>query len=210
MRYRGVIFDLDGVLCSTDRYHYLAWKQLADRLSISFDETVNNRLRGVSRMASLEIILEKSPVAYSAQEKEALAAEKNETYRKLLGGMSRADLAGGALETLRTLRGRSVLLAVGSSSRNAPFILEKIGLDGFFDAVVDGNAIMRSKPDPQVFVLAAQRLSLPPAACLVVEDAHAGVEAAVNGGFDCAAMGDAKDDPRARYRLERLEDLTAI
>ena len=207
MRYEGIIFDLDGVICTTDHYHYLAWKTLADRLGIPFDETDNNRLRGVSRMASLEIILEKSSKAYTQAEKEALADEKNAVYRQLLHRITTADLSPEVSSTLNRLRAQGCKLAIGSASKNTPFILERLGLGSYFDAVADGNCVTRSKPDPEVFLKAADMLGLPPAVCLVVEDAHAGVEAAVTGGFACAAMGDAKDDPRAAYHLRSFSEL---
>lgn len=207
MKYDGIIFDLDGVICSTDHYHYLAWKQLADRLHIPFDERVNNSLRGVSRMASLEILLEKSSIAYTQAEKEAFAEEKNATYRQLLAQMSPADLSAEVRDTLDALRAQGLKLAIGSSSKNAPYILERIGLGAYFDAVASGSDITHSKPHPEVFLKAAERLQLPPSRCLVVEDAHAGVEAAVTGGFDCAAIGDAKDDLRAKYHLHTFSDL---
>ena len=209
MKYRGIIFDLDGVICSTDEYHYLAWKALADRLGIPFDRERNNLLRGVSRMASLEIILEKSEKTYTESEKAAFAEEKNETYRKLLWRMSPADLPGEVESTLKKLREMGLKLAIGSSSKNTPFILERIGLAGFFDAVADGNCITHSKPHPEVFLKAAGMIGLDPGVCLVVEDAHAGVEAAVAGGFDCAAIGDARDDERAVLHLEKFSDLLA-
>ena len=210
MKYAGIIFDLDGVICSTDEYHYLAWKALADRLRIPFDRERNNLLRGVSRMASLEILLEKSDQIYSDQEKAAFAEEKNAAYRELLGRMSPDDLSDDVKDTLALLRQTDLKLAIGSSSRNTPYILKRIGLDGFFDAVADGNCITRSKPDPEVFLKAAELIGLRPADCLVVEDAHVGVEAAVTGGFDCAAMGDAKDDDRAVLHLNRFSDLRKL
>lgn len=201
MKYKGIIFDLDGVICSTDEYHYLAWKALADRLGIPFDRERNNLLRGVSRMDSLEIILQKSSVTYTDEQKQAFATEKNDLYRESLCQMSPADLPPDVQSTLDALRAMGLRLAIGSSSKNTPFILERIGLDKFFDAVADGNCITHSKPHPEVFLKAAEMLGLSPADCLVVEDAHAGVEAAVAGGFDCAAMGDARDDERATYHL---------
>lgn len=210
MTYQGVIFDLDGVICSTDEYHYQAWKALADRLRIPFDRTVNSRLRGVSRMESLTILLEKSAVSYTEEEMLALAEEKNSLYRTLLHQMSPADLSEDVRATLRLLRAQGVKLAIGSSSKNTPFILRQIGLEGFFDAVADGNGITKSKPHPEVFLKAAELLHLAPSVCLVVEDAHAGVEAAAAGGFDCAAMGDACQDARAQWHLRRVSDLQAI
>lgn len=207
MKYAGMIFDLDGVICSTDEYHFRAWKALADRLGIPFDQEDNNRQRGMSRMASLEILLKKSGKTYSMEEKLAFAQEKNEMYRTLLGAISPADLSPEVKNTLCVLRAMGLKLALGSSSKNTPFILERIGLGDFFDAVADGNCIVHSKPHPEVFLKAAEGIGLAPSACLVVEDAKAGVEAAVAGGFDCAAMGDAKDDPRATWHLARFEEL---
>ena len=210
MKYQGIIFDLDGVICSTDEYHYQAWKALADRLGIPFGRERNNLLRGVSRLQSLEIILEKSVKRYTDAEKAAFAEEKNTLYRQLLGRMSPADLSEDVRTTLIRLRQTGIRLAIGSSSKNTPFILARIGLGDFFDAVADGNCITRSKPHPEVFLKAAEMIGLSPADCLVVEDAHAGVEAAVAGGFDCAAIGDAKEDSRAVYHLTQVSDLDCV
>jgi len=210
VKYKGIIFDLDGVICSTDEYHYQAWKALATRLNIPFDHTVNNRLRGVSRMESLEIILEKAEQGYTDAEKLAFAEEKNTLYRQLLANMSSDDLADEVRNTLHTLRGAGLKLAIGSSSKNTPFILESIGLSGFFDAVADGNMITHSKPHPEVFLKAADMIGLSPSECLVVEDAHAGVEAAVAGGFDCAAIGDAYTDERAKWHLISFGELNGV
>ncbi|MBQ4436260.1 MAG: beta-phosphoglucomutase [Clostridia bacterium] len=210
MKYKGIIFDLDGVICSTDEYHYLAWKALADRLQIPFDRERNNLLRGVSRMASLDIILEKAEKTYTADEKAAFAEEKNDLYRQLLRRMTPDDLPDDVKTTLDALRKAGLKLAIGSSSKNTPFILERIGLGSFFDAVADGNCITHSKPHPEVFLKAAEMLGLAPKDCLVVEDAHAGVKAAVAGGFDCAAVGDARDDVRAAYHLDRLTQLIPV
>lgn len=209
-RYEGIVFDLDGVICHTDKYHYRAWKAVADRMGIYFDETINNRLRGVSRMESLKIILERYDGTLAAGEMEALAAEKNEIYRQLLAGMTPADLSDEVRRTLDDLRARGIRLAIGSSSRNAGLILSRIGLGRYFDAVSDGNNITHSKPDPEVFLKAAQFLNLSPRACLVVEDAKAGVEAAAAGGFDSAAIGDAARLHTATYDLERFSDLLSI
>ena len=210
MSYLGMIFDLDGVICSTDEYHYRAWKALADRLGIPFDRERNNLLRGVSRMQSLEIILENSGRAWTDADKARFAEEKNARYRELLSGMTPADLPEDVRITLEKLRRSGLKLAIGSSSKNTLFILERLGLGAFFDAVADGNCIARSKPDPEVFLKAADLLGLAPADCLVTEDARAGVAAAAAGGFDCAAMGDARDDPRAKYHIDRLSDLLCV
>lgn len=207
MNIKAIIFDLDGVICHTDQYHFQAWKQLADRLGIPFEERDNDRLRGVSRMESLNIVLEKSPRVYSAQEKLAFAEEKNETYKRLLLQMTPADLPKETLSTLRELRARGLLLGIGSSSKNTKLILSRLGLADFFDAVADGTEISRSKPDPEVFLLAAEKLGVLPAEALVVEDADAGIQAAKAGGFFAAGIGPAAMNPSADISLASLADL---
>lgn len=207
---RGIIFDLDGVICFTDEYHYQAWKCLADELGIRFDREINNRLRGVSRMESLEIILENSDKAYTAAEKEAFAQKKNAIYQRLLSKMSCSDLSDEVHDTLCALRSKGHLLAIGSSSRNAPLILKRIGLENFFDAVADGNNISRSKPDPEVFLKAADLLRLAPQDCLVVEDAKTGAQAAAAAGMQCACLGDAARRGAGDYQLASFADLLKI
>lgn len=208
MSIKGVIFDLDGVICFTDEYHYLAWKEMADGMGVYFDREINNRLRGVSRMASLEIILERyDGPALSQEEKDALAAKKNDIYRNLLGRMTPADLPAEVKETLDGLRAKGMKLSIGSSSKNAPFILERIGLGGYFDAVSDGNNITRSKPDPEVFLKAAEFLSLEPAKCIVVEDAVAGAEAGHAGGFTVACVGDAAQEKAGHHNMANIREL---
>lgn len=210
-KYDGVIFDLDGVICFTDHYHYLAWKALADSLGIDFDESKNDRLRGVSRMESLEIVLEGYHGApLSDAEKTALANRKNALYRQSLQTMSPKDLSDEVRNTLNELRSRGLKLATGSSSKNTPLILERIGLAGFSDAVSDGNNITRSKPDPQVFTMAAEMLCLPAEKCLVVEDALAGLQAAAAGGFASAGLGSAAQSGKATYSLHSFRDLLDI
>lgn len=210
MNYKAVIFDLDGVICSTDRYHYLAWKAIADELGIYFDEEINNRLRGVSRMASLEIILSNADRSYDEEEKQDLAERKNQCYRELLHQMSPADLPDNVAMTLQNLRRAGVRLAIGSSSKNTPFILERLGLGDYFDAVADGNSITRSKPDPEVFLLAAERLGMDPKDCLVVEDAVPGAQAGHAGGMQVACVGDAAQNRAGDYNLASMEQLIPI
>lgn len=200
----GVIFDLDGVLVTTDDCHYEAWKRMADEEGMPFDREVNRRLRGVSRMESLDIILENAGRVYSGEERTALAKRKNAYYVDMIHGLGKDAILPGALETLEKLRRLGIKLAIGSSSKNAPAILDRLGLAGFFDAVADGNQIQRSKPDPDVFLLAANKLGLQPANCLVVEDADAGVEAAVRAGMRVLAVGAAKGNPRATVQAESL------
>lgn len=187
---RGVIFDLDGVLVSTDELHYQAWKQLANELGIiDFGRKDNERQRGVSRMASLEIVLEKGTKKYTDDEKIALAEKKNDYYKKSLQTLSAADVLPGAKKTLEMLRERGILTAVGSASRNAPEILERIGLVPLLDKISCGLDITKSKPDPEVFLVAAKKLNLAPEDCLVVEDSAAGIQAARTGGMKTLAVG---------------------
>lgn len=208
---RGLIFDLDGVIVHTDRYHYRAWKAIADKLGIPFDEAVNNRLRGVSRAESLAIILEgcRGPLP-SEEERRRLAEEKNRIYRQSLSALTPADADGEVRKTLATLHERGYRLAIGSSSRNAGLILERLDLRGGFDNVTDGNAITHSKPDPEVFLTAAKGLGLEPQECAVIEDATAGITAAKMSGMTAIAIGDATKDPRADFCLERFSDLTEL
>lgn len=210
MKYKGIIFDLDGVICHTDKYHYQAWKTIADELSVYFDEEINNRLRGVSRMESLEIILERCCREMTLEEKKAFAEKKNEIYRELLKKMSPSDLDSRVKDTLDRLKRGGMLLAIGSSSKNAGLILERLRLEGYFDALSDGNTITHSKPDPEVFKKAAKMLHLEAEDCLVVEDAKAGLVAARAGGMDCAAVGDAAKAGIADYNLEAFDSLLSI
>ena len=189
---KAVLFDLDGVIVSTDRCHYRAWKRMADEEGIFFDEKINDRLRGVSRMASLEIVLERASRTYTDAEKAALAERKNDYYKDLIRELTPADILPGAMENLNELKENGILVAVGSSSKNTPLILRQIGLDGFFDAVSDGNNISRSKPDPEVFLKAAEMLGTDPADCLVVEDADAGIEAGRRGGMKTLSVKGAR------------------
>jgi beta-phosphoglucomutase len=205
----GVIFDLDGVIVSTDEHHYQAWKRMADEQGLVFDRHTNERLRGVSRMESLEIILSGSKRSFTDAEKTALADTKNRYYREALKALTPADLLPGVTALMADLKAKGIPAAIGSSSKNTPFILEKIGLAGRFEAVADGNDIKRSKPDPEVFLLAAQRLGKQPRDCIVVEDAVSGVEAALAGGMRAVAVGTGREHPGAHLKLESLAGATA-
>lgn len=210
MAIKGIIFDLDGVLCFTDEYHYLAWKAVADGLSIPFDRAENHRLRGVSRMESLNIILEKAGRVFSDEEKAEIAQEKNTLYRGYLAKMTPSDIKPEVRETLASLRSRGYRLAIGSSSKNAGLILEKTGLSDAFDAVSDGNIICHSKPNPEVFLKAAEMLNLLPEECAVIEDATAGIEAAAAGGFLPIGIGAAEKDARCAHCLKTFSDLNTL
>lgn len=208
---KGIIFDLDGVIVFTDKYHYLAWKAMADEIGVYFDESINNRLRGVSRMASLEIILETHHgKPFTAEEKLALAEKKNDLYREYLAKMGPSDVTEEVRDTLATLRKRGYKLSIGSSSKNAKFILERVNLTASFDAISDGTNITRSKPDPEVFLKGAEFLGLEPSECAVVEDAYAGIDAAKEGGMMGVAIGDATNYRRADYCLTTFSDLLKL
>ena len=195
---KGVIFDLDGVIVSTDELHYQGWKHMADGEGIYFDREINERLRGVSRMESLEIILEKATKSYTDAQKEALATLKNDYYKELLATtLSPKDILPGVKEVLSGLKTAGVKIAIGSSSKNTPTILKQIGMDKTFDAISDGNNIKNSKPDPEVFLVAAEWLGLKPEVCLVVEDAEAGITAALAANMKTLAVGSAVTDERA-------------
>ena len=210
MKYSAAIFDLDGVICFTDKYHYQAWKAMADEEGIYFDEKINNRLRGVSRMESLEIILEMADKKYSESEKLEMATRKNEKYKELLNQMSPADLPEDVAFALKKLKEGGIKLAIGSSSKNAKTILTQIGIINEFDKISDGNNITNSKPDPEVFLKAAEMLGLNPKECLVVEDAKAGIEAAATGGFDSAGIGEAALDELTTHPIQKISDLLEI
>lgn len=206
----AIIFDLDGVICSTDRYHYLAWKELADSLGIPFDVQTNQKLRGVSRMDSLDIILGQHCSEYTPQEKLVLAEKKNQIYKRYLSAMTPGDLSEDVRQTLQTLRQRGYLLAIGSSSKNTRQILNQLGLGDFFDAVADGTQITRSKPDPEVFLLAASLLGVSPENAIVIEDAESGIRAAKAGGFRAIGIRTAGNAPDSDITIRNLRNLLDI
>lgn len=211
MNIKGFIFDLDGVIVFTDQFHYKAWKTLADEIGVYFDEKINHRLRGVSRMESLEIILEQyHERELSMQEKEILAEKKNRIYRSLLDTMTPNDVTDEVRDTLAELREKGYKLAIGSSSKNAKYILKKVALTDAFDAISDGTNITKSKPDPEVFTKAAQFLHFVPEDCMVIEDADAGIQAAKAGGMYAAGIGEAADSGQADMALSCISDLLKL
>lgn len=202
---KAVIFDLDGVIVSTDDCHFRAWKRMADEEGIYFDREINNRLRGVSRMASLDIVLERSKREYSESEKQELAERKNEYYKELICELTPDDILPGVMDKLENLKENGIKIAIGSSSKNTPIILKQIGLDGYFDAVSDGNNITHSKPDPEVFLKAAEMLNIPPEDCMIVEDADAGIEAGKRAGMKTLAVQGAKGADFSAESLEKCD-----
>ena len=207
---KGIIFDLDGVLAFSDKYHYKAWKSIADEEGIYFDEIINNRLRGVSRMESLEIILENSNKYYSKEEKIELATKKNNLYVKYLDELKPSDIYIDTRETLEKLIKEGYKLAIGSSSKNTLKILTKTDLLKYFNTIVDGNRITHSKPHPEVFIKARRELKLEPEECLVIEDAFSGIDAAKNALIKAVGIGDASSYKKADYSIKKLSDIFKI
>lgn len=206
MKLQAVLFDLDGVLVSTDECHFQAWSRLAKEEGIPFSREINDRLRGISRKESLAIVLEGAKRRYTEGEKEALAARKNGYYRDLIGRLTERDVLPGVSDTLFLCARLGLKTAVASSSKNARLILEKTGLCSEIGNVVDGNMIARGKPDPEVFLKAAESVGVQPGGCLVVEDAAAGVEAGIRGGMRVLGVGAAQACPSAQYRAASLAD----
>lgn len=191
MDLRGCIFDLDGVIVDTAKYHFMAWRRLAKELGFTFTFADNEALKGVSRMASLEILLKTGGVTIADQgEKDELAARKNGWYVEFISGMTPDDILPGSIRLLKSLRREGILTAIGSASKNAGTILDRINLREMFDVVIDGNKISKAKPDPEVFARGAEEMKLPPSSCIVFEDAQAGIEAAIRGGMKCVGVGD--------------------
>lgn len=209
MKYQCALFDLDGVLVDTAKYHYLAWKELADQLGFDFTLQHNERLKGVSRMASLDILLEIGQMQdrFTEAEKEKLASEKNDRYVAYIHKMDASELLDGALELLRELRQRGIQIALGSASKNASLILDRTGISSYFDAIVDGNSVSKAKPDPEVFKLGADKLNVPYRACAVFEDSQAGLEAAKAAEMLAIGIGEAGNLTQADIVYRNLKEI---
>ena len=201
-----VIFDLDGVIVSTDQYHYQAWQELAIMHNLYFDKTLNQKLRGVSRAESLHIILKHNHRSVSDELFNDMLTEKNEMYKELLGNLSKADILPGVTDFIKSLKKSNIKIAIGSSSKNTPLILQKIGIEAVFDEIVDGNQISKSKPDPEVFEKGAKRLNVANEKTIVIEDAVAGIAAAK--ACNMIAIGVSEHELEADLYLKSLEHLT--
>jgi len=186
---RAAIFDLDGVIVDTAKYHYLAWKRLANELGFDFTEADNERLKGVSRVRSLEILLEIGGLNLDDVTKTQIATQKNNWYLDCISHMDSSEILPGVIEYVESIRAKGVKTAIGSASKNTPLILERLGITSLFDAIVDGNKVIKAKPDPEVFLRAAEELNVPPAECVVFEDAEAGIEAALRAGMKTVGVG---------------------
>lgn len=208
MELKGCIFDLDGVIVDTAKYHFMAWRRLAKELGFVFTIEQNEALKGVSRMASLEILLKTGGVSVSEMEKEHLAARKNGWYVEFISGMTPDEILPGSIRLLKALRKEGILTAIGSASRNAGTILDGIKLRDMFDVIVDGNKIHKAKPDPEVFLRGAQEMKLHPSDCIVFEDAQAGIEAAIAGGMRCVGVGNPELLGKANLVIPNLKKIT--
>lgn len=186
---KACIFDLDGVIVDTAKYHFLAWKRLADELGIDFTQKDNERLKGVSRMQSLEIILEIGHKNFDDATKKELADKKNRWYVEYISRMDRSEILPGVLKFINDLKNAGIKVAVGSASKNTVTILNSLKIYDLFDAIVDGTKITKAKPHPETFLKAAEALGIMPDACVVFEDAAAGVQAAKNAGMRCIGIG---------------------
>jgi beta-phosphoglucomutase len=204
---QACIFDLDGVVVFTDRYHYLGWQRLASEQGWDFDEKLGDRLRGVGRMDALEIILEHNGLELAQAEKDQLADTKNEYYKAYLQNIGQEDVYPGSVEFIQALKERGVPTALASASKNAPMVLENLGISSLFDTAVTGHDLTRTKPDPQIFQIAAERLDMEPGPCCVFEDAVSGIEAATAAGMHSVGVGPSDRIPNAYQCTERYEEI---
>ena len=203
---KACIFDLDGVIVDTAHYHFLAWKRLADELGVPFTEVENERLKGVSRMQSLEILLELGKLQLDKKIKEMLAEKKNTWFVEYVNSMKPEEIFPGVKELITALRKKGQKIALASSSKNAPAVIHLLQIENLFDAIVDGTMTVNSKPDPEVFLLAASMLNLKPADCVVFEDAEAGVEAALRAGMKCVGIGSVQQLSKANLVISKTRD----
>jgi beta-phosphoglucomutase len=210
MQTSACIFDLDGVIVDTARYHFLAWKRLTDQLGIHFTEEDNERLKGVSRIASLDIILGIGKVNADENLKHEYATRKNQWYIEYISKMTPDEILPGSLTFIKELRNAGIRVAIGSASKNTPMILKRVGISDLFDAVADGNIVKRAKPDPEVFIKAAELVDIEPKRCVVFEDAVAGVQAALNAGMICIGIGSPEILKKAHFVISGLNEMNLM
>lgn len=203
---KAVIFDLDGVIVDTAHYHFLAWKRLADELGIEFTQSDNERLKGVSRMRSMEILMEIGGLSFNQHDKEKLANKKNTWFVDYVERMLPDEIFPGVIPLLHSLRAKGLKVGLASSSKNAITVIQLLHIQNEFDAVIDGTMITHAKPDPEIFLLAAKRLNVNPEHCLVFEDAEAGVEAARAGGMKCIGVGSPDQLSKANKIISKTGD----
>ncbi|MBS3992418.1 MAG: beta-phosphoglucomutase [Bacteroidetes bacterium] len=208
MNKTAVIFDLDGVIVDTAKYHYLAWKKLANKLGFDFTHEQNELLKGVSRVKSLEILLNIGDVSLSQQEKQQYMHEKNEHYLSFITQMNESEMLPNMMTILKFLKEKGIAIALGSASKNAKLILDTLQITQYFDEIIDGNEVSKAKPDPEVFILAAHRLNKKPEECIVVEDAAAGIDAANAANMLCIGIGEKEILKEATYVFKSTSELT--
>ncbi|MGB5989050.1 MAG: beta-phosphoglucomutase [Marinifilaceae bacterium] len=204
---KACIFDLDGVVVDTAKYHFIAWRELAKGMNFEFTEKDNERLKGVSRMTSLDILLEIGNVSLSQEEKLALAEQKNVEYLEYIYKMGPEEILPGVKDFILDLRAKGIKIALGSASKNAKLILERLEITSLFDALVDGTMVSNAKPDPQVFTLGAELLEVANEECIVFEDAVAGLQAAHNANMKCVGVGDTETLSEADWNIEGFENI---
>ncbi len=208
--HKGLLFDLDGVLVDTAKYHFLAWKQLADELGIPFTAQDNERFKGVSRTRCMEILLELGSRTMPEEEQNFYRDKKNQTYVSYIQNMGDEEVLPGVTDFLRDAKSRGYAIALGSASKNSGLILDRLHLTKYFDAIVDGTKVSRAKPDPEVFLQGAAELGLPPQKCIVFEDAVAGVQAAHAGGMQVVGIGSRQALPEADLNLPGFQKITIV
>ncbi len=208
MKIKGCIFDLDGVIVDTAKYHYLAWKELAEKLGFNFSEKDNEKLKGVSRMHSLDILLETGKKDFDKKTKLKFAENKNKKYLEYILKMTPEEILPGVIDFLEDLQNKNIKIALGSASKNAMTILNRLKLKNYFEIVIDGTKVSKAKPDPEVFLKAAEELKVKPGECIVFEDAEAGIEAAINGKFKCVGIGSPKTLSKADYVISNFKNIT--
>jgi beta-phosphoglucomutase len=203
---KACIFDLDGVIIDTAHYHFLAWKRLANELGTDLTLVENERLKGVSRMRSLDIVLEIGGLTRTGKEKEELATKKNTWFVDYIKGIKPSEMYPGVKELIQQIRARNIKVALASSSKNADMVIQLLDIEKEFDVVINGNMIVLTKPEPEIFLLAAKKLGIDPAYCLVFEDAEAGVEAAIRAGMKCVGVGSAEQLGKATIIVKHTAD----
>lgn len=209
-KYKGVIFDLDGVITDTAEYHYLAWKKLADELNVYFDRHINENLKGISRIESLDIILKNTDKSFGEEEKHYLADKKNEYYKEMIKKITPKDTLPGVLDLIKELKNRGIKMAVASVSKNAKTVLSNLGLIETFDYIVDAEKIKNGKPDPEIFLNAAAGIDVEPKLCIGIEDSKAGIEAINRAGMVSIGVGNYETVKEADIVLKDLSDPSQI
>lgn len=208
MSIKACLFDLDGVIVDTAKYHFIAWKKLANELGFEFTIQDNERLKGVSRTRSLEILLEIGGFTLSKEKTQELAQRKNKDYVSFIKKMTPDEILPGVVPFLNELKKAGIKIALGSASKNAPIILERLNLTSYFDAIIDGNKVSKAKPDSEVFIKGAEALGIPAEECIVFEDAEAGIAAAINGGMKCVGIGSPANLNKAHIVVPGFENFS--